>query len=434
MTRLTPVFLLLGLLLGGRTLHAQGLDSILGNWVGISEDVQGDRVQITKTMLVMTEGRYPLRELKPGVLLVGPPDDQARLTYSLQGDVLTVTFFEETSKWRRVGALPKPGPKPGPKPVEKPMGDQPGSNPLGDTGQNPLGAPPPKPVDPFARKFAGDGIQLKLEGERAKGYRGELEFQGRVFPVQAKATANKLSGSFRVGKNDFGFEAQLTGDKLTLTSGGKTYRMMGEKLKPAEPVNPLGGGGKQAPGVGVVVGGIGTTPKRQGPPPGMIVFVEPKLELAAYLPQNWSKMQQQGVAVTFNPGIPQGQTLDAVVSLIRMPVPAEQQQLAADKLLNDELADFRQGLQSEGITTQAPQAPARAFEVRGLPAASITLPASMQSGATGVVWLAMSRQGKDCFICMAILVNNSEAKYRKVLDQVFASLRPAAESGQMGGR
>jgi hypothetical protein len=99
---------------------------------------------------------------------------------------------------------------------------------------NPL-APPAS----FTGKFASD--TLTLDGADSNGdFQGSILLGQNKFPAKAKINAQSLDGTFEAGGNSFPFTANLDGDTVTLSSGGKTYTL--KRSAPA-PVNPLDPGG-----------------------------------------------------------------------------------------------------------------------------------------------------------------------------------------------
>lgn len=416
MNTITQRFLLLfSLFFLGAPLAAQGIDELVGTWVGTSEDVQGEKATITKDSMTVDGDTVPLRWVSPGVVVLGPAGEQARMTYKIDGDVMTVTLMGETSKWRRAGAAPAP------------KSEQPRTgNPLGGTEEpaphNPLGGPEPKPVDPFVRRFDGDNIALQLDAGPAGQYRGTLTFQGKPYPVEAKAEGQMLRGAFRVGEHSFEFSAELRGDRLTLQSGGKRYLLTGEKLAPKLPVNPLGGD---------------ETPHDQGklgdagPPAGMRKLVHAEGDLACYLPRAWSVMQQNAQMLLVNPGFEQGQRLMATLSLHCLALPEESQKMTLEKFVESEIPGFRQSLAANGVTTSEQKGPMDLFDVQGMPAAAVTFDAQTRDGTKGIVWLALRIENGKCLMCSAIMLGETQRTHASVIRDVYASLRPAARAGEL---
>ncbi|MFH1418391.1 MAG: hypothetical protein ABII12_08930 [Planctomycetota bacterium] len=88
----------------------------------------------------------------------------------------------------------------------------------------------------FAGEYANTEMNLTLRQE-ADGYKGELSFGERKFPVRAKADGDTLKGAFQSEENWFDFTAKFDGITLSLTTGGKTHVLK----KKITPKNPLGG-------------------------------------------------------------------------------------------------------------------------------------------------------------------------------------------------
>ena len=106
-----------------------------------------------------------------------------------------------------------------------------GTNPLGSSpAPNPL-APPAAP-DPFAGIYSDNTLTLTLEGSGT--YTGNLDLRGQLFPVQATADGDVLSGTFSNNGAVFTFTATLNGTVLQLTSDGNAFTLAKEA-----PKNPL---------------------------------------------------------------------------------------------------------------------------------------------------------------------------------------------------
>lgn len=115
--------------------------------------------------------------------------------------------------------------RPGPTPTPAPDGDA-----------NPLAG------DPLVGSFEGDGLRIVVQGGRGS-YTGELVLNGQRFPFQATGGNGRLEGAFSSGGQAFAFAATLTGDTLTVESGGGRYMTQRTSEGPVGPVNPLDPGG-----------------------------------------------------------------------------------------------------------------------------------------------------------------------------------------------
>ena len=131
--------------------------------------------------------------------------------------VLTVDWDGEKSVWKRLRTAKPPVGRP------HPGADEP--NPLGGGTDAPA-------TNPFARSFRGTGIALSLEAGGELGLRGQLEFQGARYPVQARANGQRLEGRFEANGDSFPFTAELRGAMLTLESGGRRYQLRAEGAAP----------------------------------------------------------------------------------------------------------------------------------------------------------------------------------------------------------
>lgn len=100
---------------------------------------------------------------------------------------------------------------------------------------NPLAGP----SDPLLGTFAGDGLEVRVEGGAGR-YQGELTLAGQTYTFTASGSGGRLEGSFVSGGSSFPFTAVLALDTLTLTSGGAAYVTLRVPEAPTGPVNPLG--------------------------------------------------------------------------------------------------------------------------------------------------------------------------------------------------
>ncbi len=95
----------------------------------------------------------------------------------------------------------------------------------------------------WSGSWKGANIELAVQPVGLGAYKGTLVFEGKSFPISAKAYADKLNGTFAVDGTSFAFSVERGGDgHVTLSSEGTRYL-----LAPAAR-NPLrGGGGGAAP-------------------------------------------------------------------------------------------------------------------------------------------------------------------------------------------
>ena len=386
---------------------AQADNPVLGRWVGTSEENQGQEVTVQRDAMIIDGARVPIRFGGPGVMLVGPADAEERVTYEIRGDEMTVRDSESTTKWRRVKVAATP---------TKPPGNPLTGNPLAG---NPLAARPAP--DPFVRRFAGDDIELTLTGSTADGYRGTLTFRGAQHPAKARAEDGTLRGSFEVQQTSYDFEARLDGDRLTLTSGGAEYRLVGDKL--AAPSNPLAQTNPLAPGRPISAD-VDVT----GPAAGTTRLVNRTANITCDLPDGWSVIKEGSDGCVINPGFREGQSLDVVVTLHCLPLDAKHQNTTIDAFLMAELPDTRRSLAGNGVKTSEPEQAPVVFRVGNSPAAAIKLRAETNDGRRGLVWLAIRVEGDKCLVCNSIFLDGNEAAFLPRVERAFATLRPA--SGQ----
>ncbi|MEZ6187961.1 MAG: hypothetical protein R3F62_23505 [Planctomycetota bacterium] len=199
-------------------------DRLLGTWVGTSASNQGARVTVERGALVV-DGQLALSFPGPGscrsALLARPTASR----YEVQGDTLTTVDEDGAATWRREGAAqPRPQPQPQPQPAQR---------------------------DPFAGTRSGDGLEARLEGSVAQGYRGSLTLKGQRYPLEARVEGGALRGTFQVEGHGFDVAARLEGGLLLLESGGTTYRLRGSAPGRSQP-GPRQGG-QPAPADGQVI-------------------------------------------------------------------------------------------------------------------------------------------------------------------------------------
>jgi len=95
--------------------------------------------------------------------------------------------------------------------------------------------------------WKGGNIELTVQTVGLGAYKGTLVFEGKSFPISAKAYAEKLNGTFMVDGTGFPFTVEREGGgHVALTSDGTRY-----VLAPVAR-NPLSAGGAAPPQNGLV--------------------------------------------------------------------------------------------------------------------------------------------------------------------------------------
>lgn len=116
-------------------------------------------------------------------------------------------------------------------------------------GANPLGAPAAagaaNPLgdgggDPLEGTFLSNDLNVVVK-RGATGYSGVLFMGGEEYPFTATASGPRLSGTFAAAGQRYPFESRLAGDEMTLSSGGKDYRMMRKGASTASAPRTNGG-------------------------------------------------------------------------------------------------------------------------------------------------------------------------------------------------
>jgi hypothetical protein len=94
----------------------------------------------------------------------------------------------------------------------------------------------------FSGAFSDGKVFLELEGGGGR-YDGQLEFQGKSFPVTAQsADGRSLEGTFQSGSDSFDFTGRLEGATLTFVTGGTTYHLRSQNAESVGAGNSLTGG------------------------------------------------------------------------------------------------------------------------------------------------------------------------------------------------
>jgi hypothetical protein len=74
----------------------------------------------------------------------------------------------------------------------------------------------------YSGTFKNDELAVTLDGDKGQ-YSGAMELGERKFPLTATEKDGKLTGSFESAGHNFDFTATLSGQTMTLVSGGTTY-------------------------------------------------------------------------------------------------------------------------------------------------------------------------------------------------------------------
>jgi hypothetical protein len=87
-------------------------------------------------------------------------------------------------------------------------------------GQNPLAVA----ADPFGGTFQNEQMKLELARKGAE-YAGVILLGGQSLPVQAKAAAGKLAGTFESQGQSYAFQATRNGSQMILVTDGVTHTL-----------------------------------------------------------------------------------------------------------------------------------------------------------------------------------------------------------------
>ena len=88
----------------------------------------------------------------------------------------------------------------------------------------------------YKGKFISPNVSMDLN-KADDGYAGTLTIKGNKYPAVAKEKNGALEGTFAVADEKFPFTAKLDGNKMLLTSSGKTFELSREK--PANPMDDI---------------------------------------------------------------------------------------------------------------------------------------------------------------------------------------------------
>ncbi len=373
--------------------------NVLGRWIGADEDNNGEEVVIEKEFITIAGDRLPLRWLRPGVLALRLDDEEMEFEYAVKGDELSVTSEGETSKYKRAGV---------PEKKDKP------SNPLGGSS-----------ADPFARKFEGDGLRVDLTGSRADGYRGTLILRGLEYPAEAKsADGRNLSGRFQVQETWYDFTATLDGDSMSLSSGGKTYRLKGEKLAEKKLPNPLGEGPDEAQNPLTVEGEI-TLQELDNVYDGEVEhFEHPRGWFSFEMPTGWSVFQQADTMMVLNPGLTAADTLDAIISLFWGRLEVADQNQPVGKVLEKHTPNLKQALAQQGIEIGDPEGPVFLVQGKDVPGAVLEFRGKTAQGKGFKLWVASLVKREYWLSVTAVVLDGKEEKFLPKTKRVFLTLEP----------
>ncbi|MCM8531235.1 MAG: hypothetical protein NE330_08760 [Lentisphaeraceae bacterium] len=89
--------------------------------------------------------------------------------------------------------------------------------------------------------YKNDEILLKI-GKDGSNVNGMLEKDGNEYPVKGEVKGSSISGNFSSGEDSYDFNAEVSGDTMSFTTGGTTYKLS-KKGKP----NPLAKKKKENP-------------------------------------------------------------------------------------------------------------------------------------------------------------------------------------------
>jgi hypothetical protein len=376
---------------------------LAGEWVGIDEGNKG------RKMVLRSDGRGSLHGTdfswdvpRSGVLRCTEGGETVELSYSIDGDRLRIVVGGKTANFRRAEAATAPPPRPS------------------DT-DNPL---VPKEPD-FARKFEGDGVSLSLAKVGDRTYEGKLRHGGKEYPVKATREGSKLSGTFASGDQSFSFAATLSGDTLTLTSGGKTYRLEGEASRAA---NPLGAGPAANP-LGAKPGGAAA--KKGAPVPLEGVdkgaasrFEHPRGYFSFEMPKGWKVWRQTEDGLLLNPGLTEKDSLDAIIVVSYGQLDAEDRNQPIADLLTRYEPELEQELAGQGIRLGKAAGEVEKVAIGDVPGAVRSWAGSTAAGQALTVWFGGLVKREYYLSVSAVIVKGKEDRFLPKVKRIFLTMKP----------
>ncbi|MCC6784466.1 MAG: hypothetical protein IT457_16605 [Planctomycetes bacterium] len=388
-------------------LRSQDLTRLYGRWLGESEDNRGEVLVIEKDVLVLDGERIPYRAHGPRTLVLGGDEDGERAEWSIEGDVLSFNLEGEVLRYRREGTAGKP-----------------------KTG-NPLAGRRGPDADPFARRFRGEALELALDGDAKRGYRGTLSVDGERYPVTAGTRDGVLRGSFVVDGESYEFEARLAGDRLTLKSDGVTHQLdalaeEGVTAPRPQPDDP--DGDAEAPG--------NPKPDAQDPKElepqaldGVFAgatqrFEHPRGWFACEFPKGWSVHSQDDSGMLVNPGLTANDTLDAIVFLIWGRLEPSDQNQPVATVIEKHLPQMREALAQQGLTVGEPLDAIATVKSKEVPGAVVEFPVQTANGQALRLWFG-GLVKQDAWLAVGgVVLQDKAAAYLPKVKRIFTTLEP----------
>lgn len=153
-------------------------------------------------------------------------------------------------------------------------------------------------------------------------------------------------------------------------------------------------------------------------------YTHPKNYFTCALPEGWSVANETPEALVVNPGLAQGDTLDALVFLTWGQLEEGDRGKRPTALVDRDEAEFRAGMREQGLVLDRAQAKSRAVLVGDVPGAVQEWTGKASSGQAIRVWLGGVLK-RDTYLSVAVVLVDAKAeRFLPGVKQLFASLKP----------
>ena len=411
--RTLALALFLPLTLGAASVADENLH---GKWTGTADWNEGELLVFEPGGKATLDGEdFKWSVPRAGHITYSFDGLELEMTYDIKGDALTLVLTGEEITYKRKGGAPKPKPKskPKPKPAPEPIPKKRPANPLGKPA-NPLGerenplAKSKVVIDPFARRFEGDGLVLSLKAGASGAYSGSLSFGGETWPVACRRTDSSISGTFGEEQVSFPFTAELNKDKLSFTTGDNRFELTGEALA----ASAAASGPALPPAMTGVAKGA-TTP-----------WKHPRDWFSMKLPKGWSVTHADDEVVYVNPGLKQGEAQNAIILMTFGGLGKDEKSTEVHKLMDQQEPDFKKFFDQNQIAVTKPDAPAMKVLVGEVPGAIQTWKGTVQGSKKVDIWIGTIIKRDAYLTTMAVILGEESGKFLPGIKQTFMSLNP----------
>ncbi len=409
--RTLALALLLPLTLGASALADENLH---GKWTGTADWNEGELLVFEPGGKATLDGEaFKWSVPRAGHITYSFDGLDLDMTYEIKGDALTFSLEGEEIAYKRSGPAPRPVEKPKPAPKPKPTPGKRPANPLGKPA-NPLGgrenplAKSKVVVDPFARRFEGDGLVLSLKAGASGAYSGSLSFGGETWPVACRRTDSSISGTFGEEQASFPFTAELNKDKLSFTTGDNRFELTGEAL-----------------GASAAASGPALPPAMTGVAKGATTpWKHPRDWFSMKLPEGWSVVHADDEIVSVNPGLKQGDAQNAIVLMTFGGLSKEEKNTEVHKLMDGMEGEFKKFFDQNQIAVKKPDAAAKKVLVGEVPGAIQTWKGTVQGSKEVDIWIGTIIKRDAYLTTIAVILGEESGRFLPGIKQTFMSLNP----------